>query len=100
MCNLATDCQLGRYELGTTIVRNIRRTVAGLGEEHGEGLHVDDLAGIGDAGGHVGRCGGAAGLEALANLHEDGETPHAAALERLKRELGAGVESIDLLFSL
>ena len=42
----------------------------------------------------------AAGLEALAKLHEEGDEPHAAALERLKRELGDGIESIDLLFSL
>ena len=42
----------------------------------------------------------AAGLEALAKLHEIGGEPHAAALERLKRELGDGIESIDLLFSL
>ena len=42
----------------------------------------------------------AAGLEALAKLHEDGQEPHAAAVERLKGELGDGVDSIDLLFSL
>jgi hypothetical protein len=42
----------------------------------------------------------AAGLEALAKLHEDGREPHAATLDRLKRELRDGVETIDLLFSL
>jgi hypothetical protein len=42
----------------------------------------------------------AAGLETLASLHEDGQVPHAQALERLKRELKDGVDSIDLLFSL
>jgi hypothetical protein len=42
----------------------------------------------------------AAGLEMLATLHEDGKLPHAQALERLKRELKDGVDSIDLLFSL
>src|SRR5512139_2132541 len=42
----------------------------------------------------------AAGLEALATLQKDGKEPHAAALERLKRELASGVENIDLLFSL
>jgi hypothetical protein len=42
----------------------------------------------------------AAGLEALAALHEGGAEPHAQALERLKRELGDGISSIDLLFSL
>jgi hypothetical protein len=42
----------------------------------------------------------AAGLEALAALHDGGREPHAAALERLKRELKSGVECIDLLFSL
>ena len=42
----------------------------------------------------------AAGLEALAKLHEEGREPHAATLKRLKRELRNGVESIDLLFSL
>jgi len=42
----------------------------------------------------------AAGLEALAKLHEDGREPHPATLERLKRELRDGVDSIDLLFSL
>ena len=42
----------------------------------------------------------AAGLEALAALHEGGKEPHAQALDRLKRELGDGVDSIDLLFSL
>jgi hypothetical protein len=42
----------------------------------------------------------AAGLEALAKLHENGREPHSATLERLKRELRDGVDSIDLLFSL
>jgi hypothetical protein len=42
----------------------------------------------------------AAGLEALAKLHEDGREPHAATLKRLKRELSDGVDSIDQLFSL
>jgi hypothetical protein len=42
----------------------------------------------------------AAGLETLAALHEGGKEPHAQALERLKRELGEGIDSIDLLFSL
>ena len=42
----------------------------------------------------------AAGLEALAKLHEGGREPHAATLKRLKRELRDGVDSIDLLFSL
>ena len=42
----------------------------------------------------------AAGLEALAKLHEGGQEPHATAIERLKRELGDSVDSIDLLFSL
>lgn len=42
----------------------------------------------------------AAGLEALAAL-ENGETmPHRAAIQRLKRELGSGVDDIDRLFSL
>ena len=42
----------------------------------------------------------AAGLEALAKLHEEGRAPHDATLERLKRELRDGVDSIDQLFSL
>ena len=42
----------------------------------------------------------AAGLEAIAGLHEGGKVPHAEALERLKRELRDGVEGIDILFSL
>ena len=42
----------------------------------------------------------AAGLETLAALHESGDEPHNAALERLKRELSEGIDSIDLLFSL
>jgi hypothetical protein len=42
----------------------------------------------------------AAGLETLAALHEGGKVPHPQALERLKRELRAGIEGIDLLFSL
>ena len=42
----------------------------------------------------------AAGLEAMAARHQAGEEPHAAALERLKRELADNVENIDLLFSL
>ena len=37
----------------------------------------------------------AAGLEAI-----DANEPHAAAVDRLKRELGSGVASIDQLFSL
>ena len=42
----------------------------------------------------------AAGLETLANLHEGGKEAHAQAVDRLKRELGDGVASIDQLFSL
>lgn len=42
----------------------------------------------------------AAALESLAALHEGGKEPHSQALERLKRELGDGVASIDQLFSL
>ena len=42
----------------------------------------------------------AAGLEAIAKRHDGGEVPHPAAVARLKRELGTGVESIDQLFSL
>ena len=42
----------------------------------------------------------AAGLEALAALHEGGKEPHAQAVERLKRELKGSVDSIDQLFSL
>jgi hypothetical protein len=42
----------------------------------------------------------AAALEALATQHESGQAPHPQALERLKRELGDGISSIDLLFSL
>src|SRR5687767_2217626 len=42
----------------------------------------------------------AAGLEALAAMHEDGKVPHVQAVERLKRELKDGVESVDQLFSL
>jgi hypothetical protein len=42
----------------------------------------------------------AAGLEALAALHEGGKVPHAEAVEQLKLELGDGIASIDLLFSL
>jgi hypothetical protein len=42
----------------------------------------------------------AAGLEALAKLQDGGKEPHPQALARLKRELGDGVSSIDLLFSL
>lgn len=42
----------------------------------------------------------AAGLEALAKLQDGGKEPHPQAVERLKRELGDGVSSIDLLFSL
>ena len=42
----------------------------------------------------------AAALETLAAQHEAGKVPHPQALERLKRELGDGIDSIDLLFSL
>ena len=42
----------------------------------------------------------AAGLEAMATLHQSGQEPHGAALERLKRELTDNVQNIDLLFSL
>ena len=42
----------------------------------------------------------AAALEVLAAQHEAGQEPHSAAIARLKGELGDGVESIDLLFSL
>lgn len=42
----------------------------------------------------------AAGLEAIAGQHDGGATPNPAAVTRLKRELGAGVASIDQLFSL
>ena len=42
----------------------------------------------------------AAGLEAVAKRHDRGEVPHPAAVARLRRELGTGVDSIDQLFSL
>ena len=42
----------------------------------------------------------AAGLEAIAGQHDSGAVPNPAAVARLKRELGAGVASIDQLFSL
>ena len=42
----------------------------------------------------------AAGLEAIAGRHDGGKVPHPAAVDRLKREIGTGVESIDQLFSL
>jgi hypothetical protein len=42
----------------------------------------------------------AAGLELIASSQEAGTEPHPAALERLKRELGRGIGSIDQLFSL
>jgi hypothetical protein len=42
----------------------------------------------------------AAGLEAIAAQQDAGTVPHFQAIERLKRELGEGIDSIDLLFSL
>nr|WP_294849488.1 hypothetical protein [uncultured Sphingomonas sp.] len=42
----------------------------------------------------------AAGLEALAALESGNALPHRAAIQRLKRELGSGVDDIDRLFSL
>jgi hypothetical protein len=42
----------------------------------------------------------AAGLEMLASTQEAGLEPHPRAIERLKRELGDGVDAIDQLFSL
>lgn len=42
----------------------------------------------------------AAGLEMVARQEEAGTEPHPAAIERLKRELGDGVDAIDQLFSL
>ena len=42
----------------------------------------------------------AAGLEMIASQQEAGMEPHPAAIERLKRELGDGVDAIDQLFSL
>jgi hypothetical protein len=42
----------------------------------------------------------AAGLEMIASSQEAGNEPHAAAIERLKRELGEGIGAIDQLFSL
>jgi len=42
----------------------------------------------------------AAGLEMIASSQESGKEPHAAAIERLKRELGDGIGAIDQLFSL
>ena len=42
----------------------------------------------------------AAWLEAIAGQHDSGTPPNPAAVARLKRELGAGVASIDQLFSL
>ena len=42
----------------------------------------------------------AAGLEAIAGRNDAGNVPNPAAVARLKREIGTGVESIDQLFSL
>ena len=42
----------------------------------------------------------AAGLEAIASQTDQGAAPNPAAIERLERELAAGLDSIDQLFSL
>jgi len=42
----------------------------------------------------------AAGLEMIAAQQEAGQEPHPAAVERLRRELGNGIDAIDQLFSL
>lgn len=42
----------------------------------------------------------AAGLEAITGGTDQGKAPNPAAVARLKQELGAGVDSIDQLFSL
>jgi len=42
----------------------------------------------------------AAGLETIASQTDRGNAPNAAAIERLERELSAGLDSIDRLFSL
>jgi hypothetical protein len=42
----------------------------------------------------------AAGLEAIASLHDQGIQPHPVAVRRLKEQLLADVDSIDRLFSL
>ena len=44
--------------------------------------------------------GAAAGLEAIAAHHQDGVSPHPAALDRLNRELAAGLADLDRLLSL
>jgi len=44
--------------------------------------------------------GAAAGLEAVVAQQDQGLAPNPAAVARLKRELGSGIESIDQLFSL
>ena len=45
-------------------------------------------------------AGAAAGLEAVVAQQDQGATPNPAAIARLKRELGNGIDSIDQLFSL
>ena len=46
-------------------------------------------------------AGGAeAGLEAIALAHDLGVTPNPAAIDQLAAEIAAGLDSIDLLFSL
>ena len=42
----------------------------------------------------------AAGLEAIARRNDAGSAPNPAAVARLQRELGTGVDAIDQLFSL
>jgi hypothetical protein len=45
-------------------------------------------------------AGAAAGLEAVVARQDQGIEPNPAALARLKRDLGQGIDSIDQLFSL
>ena len=45
-------------------------------------------------------AGAAAGLEAVVAQQDQGASPNPAAVTRLKRELGTGIDSIDQLFSL
>lgn len=42
----------------------------------------------------------AAGLEAITTAHEQGIEPHPQAIARLEAELGAGLDTLDQLFSL
>lgn len=113
--DIAEGCAPGPYAVAVSRLASIRQALACVEQIAGEGLSESmaeaKLAAtwpvsspahqrVYEARSARTAAAAAAGLEALAALESGNVQPHRAAIQRLKRELGGGVDDIDRLFSL